>query len=218
MGSYFADVGDLDAHIRVRVSPELETENYSSFRELVDEGSLSLAEDSLGVLLDVLDFHTEDTLSSLLPDDFDDYEESNEGPSFSTDLGYDIGEDEWDERNSLDGITNSDFAEVLEDWVENFGIGRDGKQMFFQGFEDGESLSVETLVKLVNEWFNAQGSEKRWNPYYAPELNIDPRILKYAKDSSSDTFLDRFCYDDKGIVSPLTCWEMAECLRLAYSS
>tara|TARA_Y100000310_G_scaffold278727_1_gene297392 strand:- start:1259 stop:1921 length:663 start_codon:yes stop_codon:yes gene_type:complete len=220
MDRFFEDVRTFEAYQEVRYSDDLsEVENYDQFQELVKDGRFSLAEDSLATLLDVIDFHTEDSLLSLLSDeDIDAYQAHHNYDEFDEDSYNEWSLDEesvddlsWDE--DCDGVKG-----VLFGWSSNYGIDLDESMMHFQGNDAGDRITVDTMIAFVQAWYEAQDSEREWNPIYVPDLDIDHRILKFAEDNSPEDFLRKFLFDNEALISPLNCWEMAECLRLAYDN
>ncbi len=217
MVRFFANVETLEAHTQTRLSSELaDVETYLGFRQFLDNG-LSLSDDAFSVLLDVIDFHTGELLHNYTPHVSYDEDSLDE---YSVD---EFIEEELEARREFyadaDPENDNEITATIRDWRDNFGIEKERSIMFFQGIdEEGGNVTIETLVRLVDEWADAQGEDRKWNPSYAPAVDIDPRILNYAKESSPEIFLERFCYVDEGIITPLTCWEMAECLRLAYES
>ena len=224
MDRYFEGVRTMEDYLEVRHSDDLsDVDDYDQFQELVDEGGLSLADDSLATLLDVIDFHTEETLLSLLSDeDIEAYDAPNGYDGFDEDDSYeDFGEDSFDEE-SFDGLSwDGDCESVkgtLIGWDENYDLGLEGNMMHFQGYDGREKITVDTMIAFVQSWYEAQGSEKEWNPSYVPDLDIDHRVLKFAKDNTPEEFLRNFLFDNDALISPLNCWEMAECLRVAYGT
>tara|TARA_Y100000310_G_C20562034_1_gene753539 strand:+ start:191 stop:751 length:561 start_codon:yes stop_codon:yes gene_type:complete len=130
-------------------------------------------------------------------------------------------------ESQSDEIYNWDWFEEAVHQLNRYEITMKSPACFIQGAKE------LGFSQFIQEWFQHQGENHRWNPDYAPSISLNPAVEKYCREHDPRDILKEFnlappayignpeswrvSSEPNFVLYPFTGWELARCLELGYS-
>ncbi len=204
--SLLSRVTSLAEFARLREKEFADVEAFSQLERKLKEGKIVLEQDALGEILTILRFADETVEDCIplvktaltVPEGIDEKEFTIE----CAEKMYE-GDEVYDETDKLMGFRRLKTA---------YGFGIETPISFFQGIQSSN------LASFIDEWYNAQPPEKKWNPSYCPEIEIPGPVVEFCRTNEPRRFLEEFrMYEGRqSIVYPFNGWSLARCLQFTY--